>query len=348
MKWHQCPHSSNAAAEEWARRQLLHQWIDLALQRYGFAAQNLQLITGEASHRRYYRVWSAKRRKAFVIMDAVPSLEDNVAFVTIANLLASARVRVPAIYEWDKANGFLLLEDVGTETLLHLNLRARSETVRPYYFQAVDTLIDMQLNAQASELATFSSETMRAELDLFTDWYLARHLKTKLTSKQQRELSSFFDLIAERNHMPKQVFVHRDFRPGNLAISEDGNTMAVLDFQDATKGPLTYDLVSLLWDAFHCWDTQFTQQIVSYYWVTAIRKGLPVPSTLTAFDTSLYWTRLQRHVRVIGIFTRLALRDGKKKYLGEIARFNKYIISSTTTKDSARPLLQLLDSINTY
>lgn len=342
MQWR---HSLNEFADNQGRLKLLHRWISFTLQRYGLVIESLQFIAGEASHRRYYRVRSTLHEKAFVIMDAAPWLEDNFAFVAIADVLASANIRVPAIYEWDKANGFLLLEDMGNETLLQINLRMHKETSRPYYYQAIETLIDMQLNAPTNNLATFSSEVMRNELDLFTDWYLGKHLKIQLTNNQQREISSLFNLIIDKTLSIEQVFVHRDFRPGNLVISGDGKEIAVLDFQDAVKGPITYDLVSLLWDAFHCWDAQFTKQIVSYYWTTAVRKGLPVPSTLRAFDASLYWTRLQRHVRVIGIFARLALRDGKHKYLREIERFNNYIASSTTTKHGTQPLLKLLRSI---
>ncbi|MFL7961032.1 aminoglycoside phosphotransferase family protein [Pseudomonas kielensis] len=344
MKQYRWPHSINEAVYHRDRLQLLHRWIT-HLQRYDVEARSLQLVAGEASHRRYYRIRSEKHGKAFIIMDAAPWLEDNVAFVAVAGLLASAMIRVPAIYEWDESNGFLLLEDMGDETLLQLNLRTHREAVRHYYNQAVCTLVDMQFNAPANQLAKFSAEVMHDELNLFTDWYLDQHLKIKLTGNEQREIASCFNLITEKNQLIEQVFVHRDFRPGNLIISRDGRTIAVLDFQDAIKGPITYDLVSLLWDSFHCWDEQFTQQMVRYYWTTAIRKGLPVPSTLPAFNSSLYWTRLQRHIRVIGIFARLGIRDGKHRYLQEIERFNNYILSSTALDDSMQPLTRLLKRI---
>lgn len=279
-------------------------------------------------------------------MDAAPWLEDNLAFVAVADILASAMIRVPTIYEWDESNGFLLLEDMGDETLLQLNIRTHSEAVRHYYHQAVDTLVGIQLNACTDQIATFSFDIMREELNLFSDWYLGRHLKIKLTESQQQEIAICFDLITDKNQSIERVFVHRDFRPGNLIISENCKKIAVLDFQDAIKGPITYDLVSLLWDSFHCWDEQFIQQIIRYYWVTANGKGLPVPSTLPVFYSSLYWTRLQRHVRVIGTFARLGIRDGKYRYLQEIERFNKYLLSSTAPDDGVRPLIHLLKRIN--
>ncbi|WP_172833061.1 aminoglycoside phosphotransferase family protein [Pseudomonas asplenii] len=305
----------------------------------------MQLIAGEASNRRYYRIRSTNG-KAFIIMDADPWLEDNLAFVTVAGILASAMIRVPTIYEWDEPNGFLLLEDMGNQTLLQLNLRTHSEAVRHYYHKAIDTLTDIQLNACTDQIANFSSDIMRNELNLFSDWYLDRHLKIKLTDSQQHEIAICFDLITEKNQSIDRVFVHRDFRPGNLIISKNFRKIAVLDFQDAIKGPITYDLVSLLWDSFHCWNEQFIQKIIRYYWVTANGKGLPVPSTLPALYSSLYWTRLQRHVRVIGIFARLGIRDGKYRYFQEIERFNKYILSNTVLDDGVRPLIYLLKRIN--
>ena len=345
MKQCRWPPSMNKAVNHQDRSLLLRRWITQHFKRYGLQAWSLQLIAGEASHRRYYRIHSAHPGKAFIIMDAAPWLEDNVAFVTVAGLLASAMIRVPAIYEWDKSNGFLLLEDMGDETLLQLNLRTHREAVRHYYNQTICTLVDMQLNAPAKQLAHFSPEVMRDELSLFTDWYLDQYLKIKLSGNEQRDIACCFNLITEKIQLIEHVFVHRDFRPGNLVISRDGKAIAVLDFQDAVKGPITYDLVSLLWDSFHCWDEPFTQQMVRLYWTTAIGKGLPVPSTLAAFNLSLYWTRLQRHIRVIGIFARLGIRDGKLRYLQEIERFNNYLLSSTARNDSMQPLTRLLQQI---
>jgi len=346
MKQCRLSHSIKDAADHQDRLQLLHRWITNSLQRYDLEAQGLQLIAGEASHRRYYRIRSAKYGEAFIIMDAAPWLEDNVAFVAVASLLAHAMIRVPAIYEWDESNGFLLLEDIGDETLLQLNLRSHRDAVRHHYNQAICTLVNMQLNAPANQLGSFSPEVIRDELSLFTDWHLDQHLKIKLTDNEQREIANCFNLITEQTQSINQVFVHRDFRPGNLIIFRDGKGIAVLDFQDAIKGPITYDLVSLLWDSFHCWDEQFIQQMVHLYWTTAIRKGLPVPSTLPAFDASLYWTRLQRHIRVIGVFARLGIRDGKYRYLQEIERFNNYLLSSTALDDSMRPLRRVLERRN--
>lgn len=328
------------------RTQALHQWMTRHMHSYKLMIDSLQHIADEASNRRYYRIQSTHPSLSFIIMDSAPWFEDNAAFVAIAGLLASASISVPAIYEWDEALGFLLLEDMGKDTLLELNLRNDWETVRRHYYRAVNTLLEIQLHAQPDRLPTFSPKLMRQEMELFTHWHLNKNLSTDLKDGLQFEIAACFDLITQKNQEISQVFVHRDYRPGNLIVSGDGQKISVIDFQDAVKGPITYDLVSLMWDSFHCWDDKFIAQIIFHYWSSALTKHLPVPPTFSDFEDHIYWTCLQRHLRVIGIFARLGIREGKIRYLQEIHRFNNYLISHKSHDKRMQPLIELLNRIH--
>lgn len=346
MKIRELPFSISTLTDDKLRTETLHHWISRHLPAYELMIDSLRHVAGEASYRRYYRIKSARPSRSFIIMDSIPWLEDNTSFVAVAGLLAFASISVPAIYEWDEALGFLLLEDMGEDTLLELNLRNNCDTVRRYYYQAIDILLEIQLNAQPDRLPTFSSELMRQEIELFIHWHLNQNLSIDLKGELQDKIAACFDLITQKNQSIAQVFVHRDYRPGNLIVSVDRQKISVLDFQDAIKGPITYDLVSLMWDSFHCWDDKFIAQMVFYYWSTAVTKRLPVPPTFSEFEDHIYWTCLQRHLRVIGIFARLGIREGKTRYLKEIHRFNNYLTSRKSHDKRIQPLIDLLNRIH--
>lgn len=345
MKKNELILQKSARTDDKLRVKALHQWITRHLHYYELITDSLICVASEASYRRYYRIHSARTSHSFIIMDSAPWLEDNVAFVTVAKLLASASISVPTIYEWDQTAGFLLIEDMGEDTLLGLNLHSDCETARPHYHQAIDTLLKIQANANPDTLPHYSHPLMRDELNLFIHWNLNKNLHIKLKNRQQQKIITCLDLITQKNQMIARTFVHRDYRPGNLIISCDRKKISIIDFQDAVKGPITYDLVSLLWDSFHCWDDTFTAQMVYYYWSAAVTMRLPVASTFSEFENDIYWTCLQRHLRVIGIFARLGIREGKTRYLQEIHRFNQYLTSRQSHDKKTQPLIDLLNQI---
>jgi aminoglycoside/choline kinase family phosphotransferase len=195
-------------------------------------------------------------------------------------------------------------------------------------------------------LPLYDQALLARELQLFPDWYLARHRGVTVEGAMQETLQAQFALIIERNLASPSVYVHRDFMPRNLMMplgSEE--RLAVLDFQDAVYGPITYDIASLMRDAFLSWDEEFVLDITVRYWQKALKAGLPVDPDFGEFWRSVEWMGLQRHLKVAGIFARLTLRDGKAKYLADAPRFIGYIRATATRYRELTPLLRLVDQV---
>jgi len=185
------------------------------------------------------------------------------------------------------------------------------------------------------------------ELSLFPDWYLARHRGIAVEGSVRQTLDATFKLIIERNLASSSVYVHRDFMPRNLMMPAAAGEprLGVLDFQDAVEGPITYDIASLMRDAFLSWDEEFVLDITIRYWEKALKAGLPVDRDFGEFYRAVEWMGLQRHLKVAGIFARLTLRDGKPKYLADAPRFIGYIRSTASRYRELAPLLRLLDEV---
>jgi aminoglycoside/choline kinase family phosphotransferase len=225
------------------------------------------------------------------------------------------------------------------------------------YIQAVDTLIDWQLATQPTVLPLYDEALLRRELALFPDWYLAKHRQVNLDAAQQATLNKAFDLIVQRNLAVPSVYVHRDYMPRNLMLgvqSADSalTKLGVLDFQDAVYGPITYDIASLMRDAFLSWEEPFVLDITIRYWQKAVKVGLLGGNSPTGwgadfgeFYRAVEWMGLQRHLKVAGIFARLTLRDGKPKYLSDAPRFLHYIRTTCDRYRELGPLLKLIDEI---
>jgi len=182
-------------------------------------------------------------------------------------------------------------------------------------------------------------------LQLFPEWYLGRHRGAQLSEKQRAVLERSFALIVENNLVAPQVFVHRDFMPRNLMLMDEASALGVLDFQDAVYGPITYDIASLMRDAFLSWDESFVIDITARYWQAARKAGLPVDEDFGSFYRAVEWMGLQRHLKVAGIFARLTLRDGKPRYLADAPRFIAYIRATARRYRELVPLLRLIDEI---
>lgn len=318
------------------RLQLLENWLQMQLPGQAFTVAP---ASADASFRRYFRVTSGD--KTWIAMDAPPEHEDCTPFVHVAQLLAGA-VHVPDIIARDAAQGFLLLSDLGGTTYLQA-LNREPETANNLYTAATDALVQMQLIRQLESLPAYDEKLLRFELGLFPDWYVARHLQTALTDDQNAVLKQTFDRIVRNNLAQPRVFVHRDYHSRNLMVTTPNP--GVLDFQDAVAGPITYDLVSLLKDAYIQWDEECILDWAIRYWEKARKAGLPVTGDFGEFYRDFEWMGVQRHIKVLGIFARLCYRDGKAAYLNDMPRVMHYLRKACERYQELRPMLGLLDEL---
>src|SRR2546421_5517187 len=318
------------------RRTRLEQWLNDAL---GGERFSLAPASEDASFRRYFRAALADGR-SFVIMDAPPEKEDCRPFVHVAELLAQAGVHAPKGHAADFGAGFLLLSDLGTRTYL---AELRPENADALMRDATGALIRWQLATRPDELPPYDEALLRREMDLFPEWYVSRHLGVELSNAQKSGLEGIFRLLVKSALAQAAVYVHRDYMPRNLMVSDPNP--GVLDFQDAVLGPITYDMVSLLRDAFVSWDEELVLDWGVRYWEKAKRAGLPVETDFAEVWRALEWMGLQRHLKVLGIFARINYRDGKPKYLADTPRFIGYARAVSARYAALAPLARLLDQL---
>ena len=305
-----------------------------------FAGKSFSLApaSADASFRRYFRV--TVEGETFIVMDAPPDKENSEPFVRIAKLFAAAGAHVPRIIAQDLSQGLLLLSDLGQQTYLHvLNETNADELFRP----AIDELIKIQLASKPGMLPEYDEALLMRELNLFPDWYVAKHLQLVLNNEEKNVLQHAFKLIVENNLAQPKVYVHRDYMPRNLMISTPNP--GVLDFQDAVYGPISYDIPSLFKDACISWDEKQILDWTIRYWEKARKAGLPVNADFGAFYRDCEWMGLQRHLKVLGIFARINYRDGKPHYLQDTPRFIAYVRKTCDRYRALGPLLKLFDEI---
>ena len=334
---------SDIAWADTAREHVFTHWMQAQTPHFQLQPHSLRMASADASFRRYFRIDSADAAGSRIIMAAPPDKEDNAAFVRIAALLCEAGLRVPEVLNWDQENGFLLLSDLGAHTMMQsMDPQGPPPLVR--YQEAVDALIAWQLASRPGVLPAYDEPLLRRELQLFPDWYITRHKGQAPTPAQDKVLQTAFDAIVTENLAWPSVFVHRDFMPRNL-MYVPGQAPGVLDFQDAVYGPITYDIASLMRDAFISWDEDFCLDVTVRYWDRARKAGLPVGDDFGQFYRGVEWMGLQRHLKVAGIFARLTLRDGKPKYLADAPRFINYIRATCARYVTLRPLLKLVEDL---
>ena len=254
------------------RKQQLETWLKNSLGGQTFTLTN---ASADASFRRYFRVHLGgdyKGYKTLIAMDAPPPQEDCTPFVKVAKLLLDAGLNVPVVIAQDLEHGFLLLSDLGNDTYLqHLN----SDTAQMLYLDATNALIKMQLASKAHDLPPYDEALLTREMQLFPDWYVAKHLGFTMNSEQQGWLQQTFDALNKNILSQGQVTVHRDYHSRNLMVTHE-NSPGILDFQDAVHGAITYDLVSLLKDAYIQWNEEQVIDLAVRYWEPAKKAGLPV------------------------------------------------------------------------
>jgi aminoglycoside/choline kinase family phosphotransferase len=362
-------------------------WLAAQASAHGLLPDSLRPASADASFRRYFRVGRADGGDC-IIMDAPPAQEDCRPFVKVAALLTEAGLQAPRVLAWDEPQGFMLLSDLGAQTMLEVIAQTpesgRAQRAYGLYREAVDALVRWQLASRPDVLPLYDDALLSRELALFPDWYVEKHRGINVDSTLRGKLDGLFAQIKDSNLNAlggARVFVHRDFMPRNLMVMGTSNVegvqfsdgpppgksapvqnergsatpkanavtsvgaLGVLDFQDAVYGPITYDIASLLRDAFISWPEDFVLEISVRYWEQARKAGLPVGDDFGEFYRAVEWMGLQRHLKILGIFARLTLRDGKPRYLADTPRFIAYARATCARYRQLGPLMVLLDEI---
>ena len=377
--------TANVNAIVWAdpaRGQAFSAWLQRIAPAQGLDEASVQLASADASFRRYFRVESAGGSR--IIMDAPPDKEDCRPFVHIAGLMTAAGLSAPHVLAWEEAAGFMLLGDLGAQTVMEViqppaavdAIAQPTPAHHALYMEAVDALMRWQLASKPGVLPPYDDALLSRELALFPEWYIGRYRHFVLSQAQQATLDEAFAAIKANNLNSlggARVFVHRDFMPRNLIApalgttvlspspqgansagggsaenfmaSGSGKGLGILDFQDAVYGPITYDIASLMRDAFLSWEEDFVLDITVRYWQQARKAGLPVGDDFGEFYRAVEWMGLQRHLKILGIFARLTLRDSKPQYLADTPRFIKYARHTAARYRQLGPFMVLLDAI---
>lgn len=317
------------------RQQQLTDWLNKVLAGASFS---LTPASADASFRRYFRV--ALNDHTLIAMDAPPPQENCAPFVHVAEVFAAVGLNVPHILEQDIGQGFLLLTDLGDTTFLSA---LNDQTADDLYRDAYMTLIKMQHASRKGVFPNYDEALLTREMQLFPEWYVAKHLQIEMDETQHNVLQKTFALLNHNILAQGQVYVHRDYHSRNLMVC-DVNP-GILDFQDAVYGAITYDLVSLLKDAYIHWQEEQVLDWAVRYWQAARKAHLPVPHDFADFYRDFEWMGAQRHLKVLGIFARLYHRDGKEGYLNDMPLVMDYLRRVCARYIELRPLLHLLDQL---
>ena len=338
-----------------ARAQAFDAWLGRVAAPQNLLTNSLRHASADASFRRYFRVDTAVGGSC-IIMDAPPAHEDCAPFARIAALMADAGLNAPRVLDWERADGFMLLSDLGARTMMETieppaavgAIAMPTAAVDTLYMDAVDALIQWQLASQPGVLPDYDDALLTREINLFPEWYVGQHRGIALDGGLADKLGALFTQIKADNLSAldaARVYVHRDFMPRNLMVNPNGGPLGVLDFQDAVYGPITYDIASLMRDAFLTWEEDYVLDVTVRYWQKARKAGLPVGDDFGEFYRAVEWMGLQRHLKILGIFARLTLKNGKPKYLADTPRFIAYARATCARYRQLGPLMVLLDEI---
>lgn len=322
----------NAATPVDARAE---QRLDWARRATGDADIELVRASTDAGFRSYWRTLGHEQSR--IVMDSPPDKEDVRPWLRIRALLEGGGVRVPRVLAEDAGAGFLLLEDLGADTYLHVIHAGNADVL---FDAAIDQLLKLQAIAVPQEFPAYDEALLTRELHLFDEWFMGHHLAMVLDSNDQERLQLAYRRLVDAALAQSQVLVHRDFMPRNLMPIAGGP--AVLDFQDAVRGPIAYDALSLFKDAFLSWPEENVDRWLDHYHARAAQAGLPVPG-LAQFRRDADWIGVQRHLKVIGIFARLNHRDHKPKYLHDVPRFFAYLDAVLPKYPELAPLADLIE-----
>ena len=317
------------------REKELQRWLQARYPQQNFT---LAFAAADADFRRYFRA-SFDDGRNIICMDAPPDKMSIEPYLRVREIFSA--VHVPQIFHHDATLGFVALEDFGkVPYLAALEHDQRPEVQRALLLDALDTLVTLQQSSRPGLLPEYDESVLRREMQLFPDWFVTKELGKNLNFKQKQLWQQSLDTLLPVLTSQAKVFVHRDFIVRNLMLTTQ--SPGVLDFQDALYGPISYDVVSLLRDAFIEWEEEFVIDLTVRYWERARTARLPVPASFDDFYRDFEWMGVQRHLKVAGIFARLWHRDGKGKYRSEIPRFLNYLRRTTRRYRTLAPLYELL------
>ncbi len=295
----------------------------------------ITVASADASFRKYYR--ARKDEKSYIIMDSSLELDSIKPFVGISSRLSSADVNVPKIYAQNLEEGFLILEDFGDTNLLDV---LNKDNFKMHYANAIEEILKMQ-RADATNLPLYDKAFLHFEMNLMREWYLEQKLLYKLSQKEENLLENTLEIISEVVlSQPQNVFVHRDFHSRNIMLTNK-QTLGVIDYQDAMSGAISYDLVSLLKDCYISFERHEIEKLVLLF----RDKVSPVTSDME-FLKWFDFMGLQRHIKVLGIFSRLSIRDGKDSYLDDIPLTLNYTIETALRYEETKALGEFLQRLN--
>lgn len=307
----------------------LHNWLQAVLKRTDFS---LLPLTGDASFRCYYRLSYAGISR--IVMEAPPEKEPLRPFINIAHLLRQQAINAPLIHTYDEQLGFAILDDFGDTLLLN---KVKSQDANSLYQQACKLLIKMQNCSLPS--AVFSPAFMLQELELFKIWFMQDYLKLTLSREEEQLINQTCEWLVNEINCQPQVFIHRDYHSRNIMVLEQDNRLGIIDFQDAMVGPIAYDLVSLLKDCYIQWsDSQIRQWLTFFHQHSLLAQQLSLQAFHRAFDLC----GLQRHLKVLGVFCRLYLRDNKPNYLKDLPLTLSYVMACLNAYPELQALLHFM------
>jgi len=301
------------------------------LQKNGYESFNLTVASADASFRKYYRL--SKGDKSFLVMDSSLEKESLTPFLDVTKRLVHTGVNVPKIYAQDLEKGYLVIEDFGNT---HLLSQLTQKNFKTLYTKAIDEIIKMQ-KTDANELPLYDKAFLHFEMDLMHEWYLEKKLGISLTRAESEIVESTLNTISDTVlTQPQNIFVHRDYHSRNIMVQENGE-LGIIDYQDAMSGALTYDLVSLLKDCYISFDREAILELVLYF-----RDQVAPEVSDGEFIKWFDFMGMQRHIKVLGIFSRLHLRDGKDGYLKDIPLTLHYTLDAAQRYYETQELAKLL------
>jgi N-acetylmuramate 1-kinase len=304
------------------RQSQFETWL---MQQCESSAISLQALAKDASFRRYFGL---SHDTQWLAVDAPPEHEKNHEFVAVAEAFSKIGVRVPVIKAYDLERGFLLVENLGPDSYLKV-LQAEPHFADRLYKEAMDALVNIA-SSPLGGLESFDRVYLQTELNHFTDWFLEQYLGCSLSAADKQMLQNAYDFLMRRASEQKQVCIHRDYHSRNLIVREQDNP-GVIDFQDAMLGPLTYDLVSLLRDAYIAWPREQVESWARYFYDTYSAKHPDFHRSWPEFLDDFNLMGVQRNLKAIFIFARKWLRDEDAGYLNDIPRTLDYVL--TVSKD---------------
>ena len=340
------PSTAEVTWESRTRQSAFEAWLAPLVDTVGLRAQTLRPASSDASFRRYLRIDGTGG--SFIIMDAPPSHEDVRPFIAVADLIHQAGLHAPKVLAQDTQHGFLLLSDLGS-TLYLAELRAAvsaedTASIERLMRGAFSALVVWQQRVDASSLPAYDDVLLRRELALFPEWCVQREFGVTWGADELATWATTTDLLVSSALAQPTVAVHRDYMPRNLMVCDPASP-GILDFQDAVRGPITYDVASMLRDAFISWEEEQELDWAIRYWQQARAVGLPLPSDFGDYWRQVEWMGLQRHVKVLGIFCRLKHRDGKPAYSADLPRFFNYAHKVARRYEGLGPLARLLEPL---